>query len=101
MDPNGSKLCLALSEVQQTYIYIFRKIFRIKFLELLNILVVSYRDGQRFCGWTATGTARKKFPTARTEPQNSLPHARNRNFRGSIITARTQIPKSEILIFII
>ena len=45
------------------------------------------------------GTA--KFPTARTEPQKSLPHARNRNFRGSIITARTQIPKSEILIFIV
>ena len=33
------------------------------------IIVSVARDGQRFCGWTATVTGREKIRIARTEPQ--------------------------------
>ena len=33
------------------------------------------RDGQRFCGSTASATAKEKNRTARTQPQNFQPHA--------------------------
>ena len=54
------------------------------------------RDGQRFCGSTASATAKEKNRTARTQPQNVRPHARNRQIpnrthaTAKFPTARTQ-----------